>query len=57
MAERAWQSRYLFTFDHHADRLLAFFRQVIEARGKRSGRGGGAGCAAPRLEGALEGRW
>ena len=26
-----WQQRESFTFDHHADRLLAFFRRVIEA--------------------------
>jgi hypothetical protein len=25
-----WRQRELFTFDHHADRLIAFFRQVIE---------------------------
>jgi hypothetical protein len=31
-----WRNRRLFTFDHHADRLLDFFRTVIAAR-----RGGG----------------
>lgn len=27
-----WRQRETFTFDHHADRLIAFFRRVIEAR-------------------------
>ncbi len=27
-----WRQRHTFTFDHHADRLIAFFRQVIAAR-------------------------
>lgn len=26
---RVWQQRELFTFDHHADALIAFFRKVI----------------------------
>lgn len=28
-----WQTRAEFTFDHHADRLLAFFRQVLATFG------------------------
>lgn len=28
----AWRHRDRFTFDHHADRLVAFFREVIAAR-------------------------
>jgi hypothetical protein len=27
-----WQAREQFTFDYHADRLIAFFRQVIASR-------------------------
>jgi hypothetical protein len=27
-----WRNRHLFTFDHHADRLLEFFRTVVAAR-------------------------
>ena len=30
LRDNAWRVRPQFTFDHHADRLLAFFRQVIE---------------------------
>lgn len=30
--DRVWAARHRFTFDHHADDLIAFFRQVI-ARG------------------------
>jgi hypothetical protein len=29
---RVWAQRDAFTFDAHADRLLAFFRTVIENR-------------------------
>jgi hypothetical protein len=28
---RMWEQRMKFTFDHHADRLLQFFREVIKA--------------------------
>jgi len=31
LRESVWQQRDLFTFDHHADRLVAFFRSVISA--------------------------
>jgi hypothetical protein len=30
LQENAWRVRPLFTFDYHADALLAFMRQVIE---------------------------
>jgi hypothetical protein len=33
LRESVWQQRDLFTFDHHADRLIAFFRRVIAERG------------------------
>ncbi|MEA2530636.1 MAG: hypothetical protein QOG89_2280 [Thermomicrobiales bacterium] len=33
LRESVWQQRDLFTFDHHADRLIAFFRCVIAERG------------------------
>ena len=29
LRDNVWRQRDIFTFDHHADRLLAFFRQVI----------------------------
>lgn len=29
LAERVWRQRHQLTFDHHADRLVAFFRRVI----------------------------
>lgn len=28
-----WRQRHTFTFDHHADRLIAFFREVIANKG------------------------
>jgi hypothetical protein len=34
-----WAQRDRFTFDAHADRLIAFFRQVIASRGDGRGRG------------------
>ena len=33
-----WRQREEFTFDFHADRLIQFFRQVIEERPQRAGR-------------------
>ncbi len=33
LREHVWRHRERFTFDHHADRLIAFFRQVIAERG------------------------
>lgn len=33
LQENVWQQREQFTFDAHADRLLAFFREVIAAGG------------------------
>ena len=32
LRDNAWRQRAAFTFDHHADRLVAFFRQVIDRR-------------------------
>ncbi len=32
LRRNAWRHRYRFTFDHHADHLVAFFREVIAAR-------------------------
>ena len=31
--ESVWQQRDQFSFDYHADRLIAFFRQVIARHG------------------------
>lgn len=33
LRERVWQQREQFCFDHHADRLVDFFRRVIAMRG------------------------
>jgi hypothetical protein len=33
-----WRQRDAFTFDAHADRLIAFFREVIAVAGNRAGR-------------------
>ncbi len=30
--ENVWRQRDLFTMDHHADRLIAFFHKVIAER-------------------------
>ncbi len=35
LRESVWRQRDQFTFDHHTDRLIAFFGQVIAARGGR----------------------
>ena len=32
LRENVWRQRELFTFDHHVDRLVAFFREVIASR-------------------------
>jgi hypothetical protein len=32
LGRNAWRERDRFTFDHHVDRLIAFFRRVIESR-------------------------
>ncbi len=32
LRESVWRQREVFTFDHHADRLVAFFREVIASR-------------------------
>lgn len=32
LRENTWRTREIFTFDHHADRLIGFFKTVIEAR-------------------------
>ena len=32
LSRNAWRERDRFTFDHHADRLIAFFRRVVESR-------------------------
>ncbi|MDQ3890850.1 MAG: glycosyltransferase family 2 protein, partial [Actinomycetota bacterium] len=32
LRESVWRQRHLFTFDHHADDLVAFFRRAIERR-------------------------
>lgn len=32
LRESVWRQREVFTFDHHADDLIAFFREVIAAR-------------------------
>lgn len=34
--ENVWNGRHQFMFDHHADRLLAFFRAIIEKTPKRT---------------------
>ena len=34
LRENVWRQRDVFSFDFHADRLVAFFREVIE-RGSR----------------------
>ena len=50
LRERAWRQRDRFTFDAHADRLLAFFREVIAAtpaRPRRGTRSSGAHRAVP----------
>jgi len=36
--ERVWQQRHLFTFDHHVPALVAFFREVIGSRSRRTGK-------------------
>ncbi len=38
LRDNVWRQREHFVFDYHADRLIAFFRQVIAACGGRSGR-------------------
>ncbi len=38
LRENAWHQRQTFTFDHHADRLIAFFRDVIANRKSRTKR-------------------
>jgi hypothetical protein len=35
---KVWRQREKFTFDYHADRLVAFFRQVIEYSVIKTGR-------------------
>ena len=35
LRENAWRQREQFSFDHHADRLVAFFRRVIGASARR----------------------
>jgi glycosyltransferase involved in cell wall biosynthesis len=32
LREQVWRARPLFSFDHHADRLIDFFRRIIAAR-------------------------
>ncbi len=32
LRERVWEQRLDFTFDAHADELVAFFRRVISSR-------------------------
>ena len=32
LRDSVWRQRHEFTFDHHADRLIAFFRDVIAAK-------------------------
>ncbi|HEV2106958.1 MAG TPA: glycosyltransferase family A protein [Thermomicrobiales bacterium] len=34
LRDNAWRQRDLFTFDHHADRLVDFFRDVIAGSGR-----------------------
>jgi hypothetical protein len=36
LRESVWGQREEFTFDFHADRLLAFFRRVIDERPRRA---------------------
>ena len=38
LRESVWRQREEFTFDFHADRLIAFFRQVIDTRVRRTSR-------------------
>ena len=38
LRESVWSAREQFTFDSHADRLISFFRQIIESRGRRQAR-------------------
>jgi hypothetical protein len=35
LRDNVWHQRETFTFDYHADRLLAFFREVIASRSGR----------------------
>lgn len=34
LRDNAWRQRGVFTFDHHADRLVDFFRHVIAGSGR-----------------------
>jgi hypothetical protein len=34
LGDNVWRQRERFTFDYHADRLVDFFRQIIEARSR-----------------------
>ena len=38
LRENVWRQREEFTFDFHADRLMAFFQQVIDERPRRPSR-------------------
>ena len=38
LRESVWRQREEFTFDFHADRLVAFFREVIDRRPRRGRR-------------------
>jgi len=37
LRHNAWRQRMLFGFDHHADRLVAFFREVMAQRARMPG--------------------
>ncbi|HYO28964.1 MAG TPA: hypothetical protein VER37_00165, partial [Thermomicrobiales bacterium] len=43
LGTNVWRERQRFTFDHHVDRLVSFFRRVISARSCAVGTGSKAG--------------
>jgi hypothetical protein len=43
LGTNVWRERQRFTFDHHVDRLISFFRQVISERSCAVGTGSKAG--------------
>jgi glycosyltransferase involved in cell wall biosynthesis len=60
LRDNVWRQREAFTFDHHAHRLVAFFREVMALRSKASARHRGRVVAlnttpAPRHVGNVSG--
>jgi hypothetical protein len=41
--DSVWRQRHAFTFDHHADRLVEFFRRIIARREATSEETAGTG--------------